>query len=123
MIASPQQNGSNSTKPSSSASQSPKNLADYIHVKLALLGFPSGAGGGTGLDGILSSLVAQYREKERLLANHLCPADHRIQTFLYDYLQEWPVPRMPLRTFLLDAPEWPVCSRFLRGETSLLPAT
>ena len=47
---------------------------------------------------IVSSLVAQYREKERLLANHLCPADQRIQTFLYDYLQDVPVPKLPLRT-------------------------
>jgi hypothetical protein len=57
-----------------------------------------------GLEDIVSSLVAQYREKERLLDQHLCPADQRIQSFLYDYLQELPAPRLPLRTFVLDRP-------------------
>src|SRR6185295_20411024 len=58
----------------------------------------------TGLDEIVSSLVTQYREKERLLGNHLCPADQRIQTFLFDYLQDIPVPRLPQRTLVLDRP-------------------
>ena len=81
------------------------NLIPYINVKLALLGFPPvGAGGGAEFADILSALVAQYREKERLLANHLCPADHRIQTFLYDYLEDVPVTKLPLRTFTLDRP-------------------
>ena len=44
----------------------------------------------------------QYQEKDRLLGQYLCPADQRIQTFLYDYLQDVPVPRLPLRTFTLD---------------------
>ncbi|HLP78160.1 MAG TPA: hypothetical protein VK327_14730, partial [Candidatus Paceibacterota bacterium] len=80
-------------------------LAEYINVKLSLLGFaPVTRGGNGGLNEILSSLVAQYREKERLLSNHLCPADHRIQTFLYDYLQEVHAPKLPLRTLVLDQP-------------------
>jgi phosphoenolpyruvate carboxykinase (diphosphate) len=90
--------------PRTSTQPATKSLSDYIHVKLALLGLGSANGNGGAFGGILSSLVAQYREKERLLANHLCPADHRIQTFLYDYLQEYPVPKLPLRTFVLDAP-------------------
>ncbi len=81
------------------------HLVSYINVKLALLGLPPvTAGGAGGLDGILATLVAQYREKERLLANHLCPADQRIQSFLYDYLQDVPVSRLPVRTFTLDHP-------------------
>jgi phosphoenolpyruvate carboxykinase (diphosphate) len=81
------------------------NLIPYINVKLALLGFPPvGAGGGAEFTDILSALVAQYREKERLLANHLCPADQRIQTFLYDYLEDVPVAKLPLRTLTLDRP-------------------
>ncbi|MBC8094458.1 MAG: hypothetical protein H7Y43_01480 [Akkermansiaceae bacterium] len=80
-------------------------LIDYINVKLSLLGFaPVAAGTSGGLSEILSSLVAQYREKERLLANHLCPVDHRIQTFLYDYLQDVPSVKLPLRTLVLDQP-------------------
>ncbi len=85
--------------------QTAGGLIDFINVKLALLGLPSASDGGhPELGDLLSTLVAQYQEKERLLANHLCPADHRIQTFLYDYLQDAPVTRLPLRTFTLDRP-------------------
>ena len=81
-------------------------MISYINLKLALLGFqPAAAGqGGEFSSGITSSLVAQYREKERLLASHFCPADQRIQTFLYDYLQDAPVTRLPSRTLTLDQP-------------------
>src|SRR5215471_14752736 len=80
-------------------------LLAYINVKLALLGFEPLAGEGYAqLSDLVSSLIAQYREKERLLANHLCPADQRIQTFLYDYLQDVPATKLPLRTFTLDCP-------------------
>src|SRR5580658_5473179 len=79
------------------------NLIPYINVKLSLLGFPPVATADTaGLTDIVSTLVAQYREKERLLANHLCPVDQRIQTFLFDYLQDNPVAKLPLRTLTLD---------------------
>jgi hypothetical protein len=80
-------------------------LIPYINVKLSLLGLPQvAASGADELGEIVSSLIAQYREKERLLANHLCPADQRIQSFLHDYLQDVPVARLPLRTFVLDRP-------------------
>src|SRR4051794_20940424 len=80
-------------------------LVDYINVKLSLLGFPPvQTADSTGLNDIISSLVVQYREKERLLANHLSPVDHRIQTFLYDYLQDVPVTKLPARTLVLDRP-------------------
>ncbi len=79
------------------------NLIPYINVKLSLLGFPPVATADTaGLNQIVTTLVAQYREKERLLANHLCPVDQRIQTFLFDYLQDLPVPKLPMRTLALD---------------------
>src|SRR5580693_8460619 len=81
------------------------NLIPYINVKLSLLGFAQVATAETaGLNDIVSTLVAQYREKERLLANHLCPVDQRIQTFLFDYLQDTPVAKLPLRTLTLDRP-------------------
>jgi hypothetical protein len=80
-------------------------LISYINLKLALLGFqPVAAGDGGEFNSIASSLVAQYREKERLLATHVCPPDQRIQTFLYDYLQEIPFSRLPSRTLTLDHP-------------------
>ncbi|HEV2328426.1 MAG TPA: hypothetical protein VGY56_06520, partial [Verrucomicrobiae bacterium] len=84
---------------------SPATLIPYINVKLSLLGFPPVETADTaGLNDIFSTLVAQYREKERLLANHLCPVDQRIQTFLFDYLQDAPVAKLPLRTLTLDRP-------------------
>jgi len=80
-------------------------LISYINLKLALLGFqPVATENGGELTAITSSLVAQYREKERLLASYFCPADQRIQTFLYDYLQDIPVTRLPSRTLTLDRP-------------------
>ena len=66
----------------------PAGLADYLNVKLSLLGLPTvESNDGGGLPRLVVPLIAQYREKERLLADHLCPADQRIQTFLFDYLQ------------------------------------
>jgi phosphoenolpyruvate carboxykinase (diphosphate) len=81
-------------------------LIPYINVKLALLGFDPVAASAVDPQTreFVNSLVAQFREKERLLANHLSPADQRLQTFLYDYLQDVPVPKLPTRTFTLDRP-------------------
>jgi len=83
----------------------PAQLIPYLNFKLALLGFaPVPERGDVPSGAILPSLVAQFQEKERLLANHLCPADQRIQTYLYDCLQDVPVPKLPPRTFVLDFP-------------------
>jgi hypothetical protein len=47
--------------------------------------------------------MASHREKDRLLSQHMCPADTRIQNFLQDYLgDEVEVPRLPNQTFVLD---------------------
>jgi hypothetical protein len=90
---------------SSAAANSTAPLIPYLNVKLALLGFqPVAASDYADFGDVVSTLVAQYREKERLLATHLCPADQRIQTFLYDYLQDVPVTKLPLRTLTLDRP-------------------
>ena len=81
------------------------NLIPHINVKLSLLNFPPVTSAEAAeVNEVVSTLVAQYREKERLLANHLCPVDQRIQTFLFDYLQDVPVAKLPLRTFILDRP-------------------
>ena len=80
-------------------------LIDYINVKLELLGLsPVRHENDSGLNELVSTLIAEFREKERLLVNHLSPADQRIQTFLFDYLQDVPVAKLPLRTFVLDRP-------------------
>jgi len=50
-------------------------------------------------------MLANYREKERLLADYLPPADSRIQAFLDAYLADLPPadrPRLPSRTLVLD---------------------
>jgi hypothetical protein len=82
-----------------------RKLVSYINVKLALLGNPVPMNGADGeFTEIASALVARYREDERLLASYLSAADQRIQTFLYDYLQDIPVPKLPNKTFVLDRP-------------------
>jgi hypothetical protein len=84
---------------------SSRKLISYINLKLALLGAPVSADAdGDEFAGIASALVARYREEERLLASYLSPSDQRIQTFLYDYLQDIPVPKLPNKTFVLDRP-------------------
>lgn len=82
-----------------------RKLISYINVKLALLGAAVPADPGeSGFSEIASALVARYREEERLLASYLSPSDQRIQTFLYDYLQDIPIAKLPNKTFVLDRP-------------------
>jgi hypothetical protein len=84
-------------------SQLPAHLIAHINVKLALIGCsPVPMKGDKEFVEIAAAMAAQSREKDRLLGQHLCPADQRIQSFLYDYLQEVPVPKLPARTFTLD---------------------
>src|ERR1035438_3685560 len=86
-------------------SQLPAHLIAHINVKLALIGCsPVPLQGDKEFVEIAAAMAAQSREKDRLLGQHLCPADQRIQTFLYDYLQDVPVTKLPLRTFVLDRP-------------------
>jgi len=66
----------------SNGNPSATRLAGYINVKLALLGLaPVVSESDRALEEIVASLVAQYREKERLLDQHLCPSYQRIQSF------------------------------------------
>jgi phosphoenolpyruvate carboxykinase (diphosphate) len=85
--------------------QLPAHLIAHINVKLALIGCPPvPLPGDADFASITTAMAAQSREKDRLLGQHLCPVDQRIQTFLYDYLQDVPVPKLPTRTFTLDRP-------------------
>ena len=80
----------------------------YLNLKLAALGQPTGTG--TGEPGFLElaqPLLRSYETKDRLLRNHPCPADVRIQGFLSDYLDGVSgsgIPRLPSRTLVLDRP-------------------
>ena len=86
-------------------SQLPAHLIAHINVKLALIGCqPVPMKGDQDFVEIAAAMAAQSREKDRLLGQHLCPADQRIQNFLHDYLQEIPAPKLPARTFTLDRP-------------------
>lgn len=84
-------------------SRIPAHLIAHINVKLALIGCsPVPLQGDKEFVEIAAAMAAQSREKDRLLGQHLCPADQRIQNFLHDYLQDIPTPKLPARTFTLD---------------------
>ena len=76
----------------------------YINLKLRDLGCPTfPIKQDAEFADLVGGLMALHREKDRLLAKHLSPADTRIQNFLYDYLQDVvEVPRLPNQTFALD---------------------
>ena len=79
-----------------------EELGRYVKLRLAAAGFISGQGDFTRGT---SSLLASYREQTRLLLDHRCGADQRIEDFLSSHLadvddgnQRW----LPGRTLVLD---------------------
>ena len=76
----------------------------YINLKLRDLGCPAfPLGADADLAELMGDMLALSREKDRLLADRLCPVDQRIQNYLYDTLDGVvPVPHLPPRTFVLD---------------------
>ncbi|HTD44219.1 MAG TPA: hypothetical protein VK687_08565, partial [Bryobacteraceae bacterium] len=88
------------------ASRDTTELIWYLNLKLAALGLPTADGAAEpGFLQIAQPLLRSYETKDRLLRDHLCPADARIQTFLNDYLNgvcASGVPRLPARTLVLD---------------------
>lgn len=80
-------------------------LIAYINLKLSSLGLPVYSKEGTAFLELANDMLANYREKDRLLADYLPPADLRIQNFLDAYLSglaEGDRPRLPSRTLVLD---------------------
>ncbi len=80
-------------------------LIAYINLKLASLGMPFYTKEGTAFLELANDMIANYREKERLLADYLPPADARIQAFLDSWLSDLPAsdrPRLPSKTLVLD---------------------
>ncbi len=83
----------------------PRLLA-YLNLKLREIGQPGVAlPEGDMLAGFVDHLLTLSREKDRALAQHLCPVDQRIQNFLYYQLEgTGDVPRLPATTLVLDQP-------------------
>src|SRR5580704_1064891 len=79
----------------------------YIDLKLAALGCPTSRHTSSDLLDIARPLLRNFRQKDLMLGNLLCPADRRIQTFLTDYLKDacpGGAAQIPANTFLLDRP-------------------
>ncbi len=84
-----------------------KRLKQYISLKLAALGQPIYVGDSDDkfLD-YATDLIKNYKEKNRLLSDYLCPADQRIQDFIDSYLREYKEKiniRIPSNTFTIDS--------------------
>src|SRR6185312_2813442 len=77
--------------------------AGSILLKLAAMGveIPAEAAGDEDVFHLAGNLFARYREQARLLADHLCPADSRIQHYI-DELQGMAGVRLPAETLILD---------------------
>jgi len=88
------------------ADQTAENLRHAINLRLALLGCPTVADAeGAAWTSLAAPIFSRYRETTRQLVDPLSPADHRIQAWLEGYLSDiGPSPRLPARTFILDAP-------------------
>lgn len=83
-----------------------KELLRYINLKLAANGLPIvQAAGGTELVSLASGLLTNFREKTRLLDDHRCPIDERIEAYLNNHFAdlklEQPL-RVPGRALVLD---------------------
>ncbi|MCZ4694541.1 hypothetical protein DWB61_05750 [Ancylomarina euxinus] len=86
-----------------------KDLIRYINLQLAAMGQPIFNEEDDELSdakfiALTDSLIQNYRVKSRLLADHHCPSDQRIQNFLNEYFKELnqEVPQLPTSTFTLD---------------------
>ena len=72
---------------------SAENLRDFINLKLAARGFEIvGDEKDFPFLQMGRSLLANFRERVRLLSDYLCPADERIDGFLRQYLADCPEP-------------------------------
>jgi hypothetical protein len=77
-----------------------------INLRLSLLGCPTVDNAfDAAITALAAPIFARYRETTRQLIDPLCPADHRIQTWLDRHLGDaGGAPRLPARSFVLDQP-------------------
>lgn len=92
-----------------------REMIQYINLQLAALGQPlytnetddSTKFSNDRFINLTEGLISSFREKSRLLSDHLSPVDTRIQNFINDYLKElnFEKPyRLPTSTFVLNQP-------------------
>ncbi len=88
------------------AEEEKRRIQRYINLKLYSSGQPSCIPEcDDEFFSVVHDLLQSYREKSRLLADHLCPADQRIQDFINSYLADAGLditPTLPSNTFILD---------------------
>ena len=79
-------------------------IISYINFKLATHGLSNVPENTESMLDMAGGMVRNFREKNRLLQNHLPPVDDRVQQFLDDYLAGLgeDVPRLPGDSFVLD---------------------
>ena len=90
--------------------QNKEYIHQYIGLRLAALGVEMSTEGMTAEQRnfmkCLKGLLSNYKEREMLYSNHLCPADARIQNFFDSYFASVKGVediKIPLRTFTLDS--------------------
>ena len=92
-----------------------KEMIQYINLQLAALGHPlynyesdeSSKQLNARFISLTEDLISSFREKSRLLSDHLPPVDNRIQNFIDDYLKDVDFEksyRLPNSTFVLNQP-------------------
>ena len=89
------------------AAEKDPNLIQFINIKLAALNLPVfGEESAYPFLEIGKSLLATYHAKDRLLGNHLCPADQYVHDFITEYLKENGIESegtwLPTKTFTLE---------------------
>ena len=84
----------------------PSEAIEFLNLKLAALGKPIyGKKTDYKFLSMSASILANMREKNRLLSDHLPPVDRRIQDFLdrhLSFVYADMVPRLPTRTLILE---------------------
>jgi len=89
-----------------------EDLVRLVNLQLAANGLPTASASGDGVgpgggapDALAEGLLANYRERIRLLEDYRCPADRRIEAFLDAHFAELKLPerlRLPARALVLD---------------------
>jgi len=92
------------TLPATPDPSDPELLA-YLNLKLREIGQPAVPLADAALSGFVDHFLTLSREKDRVLASHLCPVDQRIQNYIEKCLKGAAnIPRLPATTLVLDRP-------------------